>query len=153
MCQLPLRLLLQSSMPKGSVVSGRRKSQNRMRRPALDHPTNTARCGPHHIANHLEIKSWRRHRKRLLHRHQIPSLSRSNDPYVCTSIFIKIYFFNFSKQNYADYDHLKTDAKRLEHFEALMVVLRQLFGGAKADTQMPSAVEVLKIYGRVSRGR
>lgn len=44
-----------------------------------------------------------------------------------------------------DYDVLKSNAKRLEHVEALTEVLRQLLGN---DT-LPTDTEILQIYGRV----
>lgn len=44
-----------------------------------------------------------------------------------------------------DYDELKSNAKRLEHVEALTEVLRQLLG----SVVLPTDTEILQIYGRV----
>jgi len=48
---------------------------------------------------------------------------------------------------YIDYPDLKEDAHRLEHFSTLCEVLKEYMG----EVNLPNAVELLGIYGRVSR--
>lgn len=46
-----------------------------------------------------------------------------------------------------DYPNLKNDTNRLEHFSTLYEVLKEYMG----EAYLPNSVELLGIYGRVSR--
>lgn len=46
-----------------------------------------------------------------------------------------------------DYPNLKVDSNRLEHFSTLCEVLKQYMG----ESNLPNAVDLLGIYGRVSQ--
>jgi len=51
------------------------------------------------------------------------------------------------KHFFLDYPNLKDDSNRLEHFTTLCEVLKQYMG----ETYLPNAVDLLGIYGRVSK--
>lgn len=56
------------------------------------------------------------------------------------------YAHNFANfHNFTDYQDIRKDNKRMEHFESLSHVLRELLG----NTHVPNDVELLGIYGRV----
>lgn len=55
------------------------------------------------------------------------------------------FLFHFNDNFCLDYNDIKNDKIRMEHFESLSHVLRDLLG----NTYMPNEVELLGIYGRV----
>lgn len=61
-------------------------------------------------------------------------------------IWIRINTHNY-KYIILDYPNLKGDIHRLEHFTSLHEVLKEYMG----EAYLPNAVELLGIYGRVSR--
>jgi len=60
---------------------------------------------------------------------------------------ILIIIYNSLKCIVLDYPNLKDDTHRLEHFSTLCEVLKEYMG----EANLPNAVELLGIYGRVSR--
>jgi len=58
-----------------------------------------------------------------------------------------IIIYNSSICIILDYPTLKNDDHRLEHFSSLCGVLKEYMG----EANLPNAIELLGIYGRVSR--
>lgn len=78
----------------------------------------------------------------------MPNRYRTFKDLMSRNLFLFIIInFNFTEHFILDYPNLKDDNNRLEHFTTLCEVLKEYMG----ETYLPNTVDLLGIYGRVSK--